>query len=379
MRTPIPIPSQIQLNRIQPHRRGNVDPPPGTPAGIARAQGPADVVPAVGHGKVLQQQARVHGDEHGRREPAEEANQLVGAIRVLERGLLHDGGGAELADGGDDARGAVEDDDAVGQRDDDAGRDGLEGGVEELERRAHGRGQVAQHVEQGRVRRHDDGRERGEVGLRGSGLLGGRRGLGGGLVVGEDLVDGEDGVGKQQGRLHGVTASAGDAEGAQEGDRGHGDADEGGIEIADLREGDDAPQEVDGAGDDGGGEDEEDDLQPKVSHGLDFKAGCTHHPCVTPPAVDEPPCDLASGLDDQQAAEPLEQLEDGARIAQRIVPRPQGYRLDEPLLTKEPLLPGLVVGRGDLREGARHPAGAPRVDREAVEGPDQQRGDDDPL
>lgn len=106
---------------------------------------------------------------------------------------------------------------------------------------------------------------------------------------------------------------------------------------------------------------------------------CTHHPGVTPPAVDEPPRNLAGGLDNQQAAETLEQLEDGARVAQHIIPCAQRDRLHKALLPKEPVLPRLMVRRRNMRESPRHPSRAPRVDREAAQRPDQQRRDNEPL
>lgn len=54
----------------------------------------------------------------------------------------------------------------------------------------------------------------------------------------------------QQGRLHRVAARACDTPPSQKDSCGDGSADEDGIDVADLREGGDAPKEVHGGGDD---------------------------------------------------------------------------------------------------------------------------------
>ena len=73
--------------------------------------------------------------------------------------------GAGLAHGGDDARGCVEDEDAVGEGDDDGWRDGGECGGDEVEAEVDRERERGQGVEQGGLRCHDDGRKGGEVGL----------------------------------------------------------------------------------------------------------------------------------------------------------------------------------------------------------------------
>lgn len=107
----------------------------------------------------------------------------------------------------------------------------------------------------------------------------------------------------------------------------------------------------------------------------------THDPCIAPTSVDEPSCDLSCGLYDEQAAEALEQLEDGAGVAQALIPAAQGDVFQQAALTKEPLVPALVVVHGwtEVAQSARDPVGGAGVDGEAVEGPDQQGGQNDPL
>lgn len=105
----------------------------------------------------------------------------------------------------------------------------------------------------------------------------------------------------------------------------------------------------------------------------------TYHPSVAPPAVDQPSCNLSGCLDNQQAAEPFEQLEYGAGIAQSLVPSSQRNRLDDSIASKEPVGPAARLGAvRDVGEGAFNP-GAAGIDREAVQSPDEEGGDDDPL
>lgn len=259
VRATVTIPAQVQLDGVQTHGSREVDPPPGAATGIARPQSPPEVVAAV-DAEMLQKQACVHGNEDRGRERAEESHEPIGAFVVLERGLIHDGLGSQLSHGRNNSRGAVKDNGAICQGDDDAGRDGLEGGVDEPEGRAHGRWEGAEDVKQRRVRGHDDRGERWEIGLQRCRLLRRRGSLGRGLVVGKDLVDAEDNVGKEQRRLDGVTAAATDAESTKENRRGHGHANERSVEVVDLREAGDPPEEVGGARDDGSREDEEDNL-----------------------------------------------------------------------------------------------------------------------
>lgn len=113
-------------------------------------------------------------------------------------------------------------------------------------------------MEESRVGRHDYGGQRREIWLRGG--LRVRYNIRRWEVVGEDLIDAEDNIGKEQRGLDGVALSAGDAEGAQENGRSHGDADENSIIVANMGELGDAPEEVEGARDDGAGQGKEGDL-----------------------------------------------------------------------------------------------------------------------
>lgn len=107
----------------------------------------------------------------------------------------------------------------------------------------------------------------------------------------------------------------------------------------------------------------------------------TYNPCVTAPSVDKPSCDLASGLYHQKTAEALKQLEDGARVAQSLVPTAQCKVLKQTALSKEPFMPTIRVLRNgaNMTQCSRDPVGRARVDREAIQSPDQQRRQNDPL
>lgn len=106
----------------------------------------------------------------------------------------------------------------------------------------------------------------------------------------------------------------------------------------------------------------------------------TYHPHITPPAIHKISRDLARNLDDQQAAEALEELKDGTRVAEQTIPTTQGKGLYQALLTPKIFTPrARLVPCGDRGEGALNPAGVLRVDREAIQGPYQECGDDDPL
>ena len=86
---------------------------------------------------MLHQQTRVHGDENARAEPTQQAHegrdaffalfQCVGGVAGAE------GAGAGFPHCGDDARGGVEDCEAVGEADDHRGGDGFDSGVHEAE------------------------------------------------------------------------------------------------------------------------------------------------------------------------------------------------------------------------------------------------------
>ena len=115
-------------------------------------------------------------------------------------------------------------------------------------------------MDQGGVRGHDDGWQRRNLWLR-RGLRISGDGAISRHVVGENLVDAKDDVGEEQRRFDGATAAAADAVRTEKDGGGHCDADEGSIEVADLRELSNSPEEVNGTGNDGTGEDEEDNLQ----------------------------------------------------------------------------------------------------------------------
>ena len=116
-------------------------------------------------------------------------------------------------------------------------------------------------MEDGGVARHQDRWEGWEVAfVHDVGFLASARFVGvGGLVVGEDLVDAEGDVGEEEAGFDDVAAAGAEAPNAEEEGAGDGHADQDGVLAVDSREGADAPEEVEGAGDDAAGEDEQAD------------------------------------------------------------------------------------------------------------------------
>lgn len=106
---------------------------------------------------------------------------------------------------------------------------------------------------------------------------------------------------------------------------------------------------------------------------------CTHHPGVTSSSIDEPPRDLAGSLDDEQGAEALEQLEDGAGVSQQAIPTAQHDRLQHAVLAKEPLGPASAPGLEDAAHGPLDPVRGAGVDGKLTERPYQHGGYGDPL
>jgi hypothetical protein len=106
----------------------------------------------------------------------------------------------------------------------------------------------------------------------------------------------------------------------------------------------------------------------------------THHPGITPTApVDQPSRDLARSLYDEQAAESLAELEEGSRPSQHPVPGANRHGLRQPIRPKYPLSRGRVA-RSLSVKGPLDPSTAiVCIHREAVQAPDQQRGQDEPL
>lgn len=173
----------------------------------------------------------------------------------------------------------------------------------------------------------------------------------GGLVIGEDLVDGQGYVGEQQAALHHVAAAGADAPGAQAGCTGDGDAEQHSVMSVEPREGGDAPQEVDGRGEDAARDQQQAD-HPAV-------AGVAGVDCVAR--------HLARCLDHQQTAEALGQLEAGRSVAQKPIPPPNRHPLRHALAAPHPLTQPNPARRCDRSAPAL-------IDAEPVETPDQQAG-----
>lgn len=152
----------LEFDGVQAHGDGEIDPSPGVAAYIAALVRPplachSTSVRAVTARKVLHEQTRVNSNDDARAEPCQEAEDLGCLVVIVETGLLGQRASTALPDGGDDARGGVHDEDAVGERDDDRGRDGHDGTDHEVETRVGNGGQRTQRMKQRRIGRHDDG------------------------------------------------------------------------------------------------------------------------------------------------------------------------------------------------------------------------------
>ena len=79
-------------------------------------------------------------------------------------------------------------------------------------------------------------------------------------VVGEDLIDAENNIGEQEGAFHRVPAAAPNTPSAQYHSASDRHADQSGVNVGDFREAENAPEEIDRAGYDGGGQNQETDL-----------------------------------------------------------------------------------------------------------------------
>lgn len=143
--------AKVQLNGVQAHCGSNIHPAPQVAACVAPSESPADAVAVRRRDReVLQKQACVDGDQDGWREPRQEAHELVRGVGGVVQigGLVHQCPGTRLPHSRYDPRGAVEDNDSVGERDDDAWRDGLEGGPQEGQGGADGVGELSKHMEE---------------------------------------------------------------------------------------------------------------------------------------------------------------------------------------------------------------------------------------
>lgn len=302
-----------------------------------------------GRGEVLHKETGVNGDENGWaevRQPSHEGVDIIGVIGQSGR-ILREGAGAGLSHGGDDAGGSVEDEEAVGQADENGGGDSSEGGKHKAEGVAQGGGEAGKGVAGGGVAGHEDGGKGWKV--RGGGC---RRNGVRGLVVGEDLIDRQGDIGEQQAALHHVATARADAPGAQAGGAGNRDTKQHGVMGVEPRKGGDAPQEVDGGGEDAARHQQQAD-----------------HPAVAGFAgIDRVASHLARRLDHQQTAEALGELEARRGVAQQPVPSPNRHPLRHALAAPHPLAKPNRV---------RRIAGSATtvVDAEPVETPNQESGD----
>ena len=126
-----------------------------------------------------------------------------------------------------------------------------------------------------------------------------------GLVVREYLVETQDDVCKQERTFDRISFPTADPPNAEENGAGDCYANKSSIDVTDLRKTSDPPEEVNRARDDRGRHDEQADLH-EICQLIRDTYGKTYHPAVassTP--IDKPSGDLASSLNDQEAAEPL--------------------------------------------------------------------------
>ena len=95
----------------------------------------------------------------------------------------------------------------------------------------------------------------------------------------------------------------------------------------------------------------------------------SYHPTVTPLPVYDPSGDLACGLNNQQTAEALRDLEHRCAVSQRLVPGAYRGTLQQSLTAKDPVLHARVVGSLAAKRPP-HPAFiVGRIDGEFVEAP----------
>jgi len=189
----------VEFNGVQAHSNGEVDPPPHVTSGITPLVRPpfarhGTPIGSVAAGKMLHEQACVDGNDDTRTEPRQETKDFAGLVVVVEARFLGKRSCTALPDCGDDARGSVHDEYAVGKGDDDGRRDGHDGSNHEIKpsvsycrERPHG-------MQQGCIGRHDDRWQWRKRRIRGCVCCSNcaRRGL----VVGEDLVDAERHIGE---------------------------------------------------------------------------------------------------------------------------------------------------------------------------------------
>ena len=107
----------------------------------------------------------------------------------------------------------------------------------------------------------------------------------------------------------------------------------------------------------------------------------THHPCIAPATpVDQPSGDLTGGLDDQKAAEAFTKLEERSGEAKEVVPTAHGGRLQHAVGTEDPFLDRFVLcSLATKCPFDPAPATGIGIDREAIERPYEESGQNQPL
>lgn len=250
---------------------------------------------------MLHEETGVDSDENGRGKVAQESQHLTCRVGIIDGSLLGKRTGARLADSWNDARRCIQYEQAVGERDEDGGRDSAENGGNNVESCVDNRRQKRHRVHQGCVRCHDNGRQRRELSdLRGRGDLFHRVRW---LIVREDLVDAEHDIGEEERAFDWIAATTSNPPGTQNDGACDRDSNQGGIDVGDFGELQNTPEEVNRAGDNCSGQDQEADLR----QGLVFIATSmgkpkrkTYHPAIAAStSVDKPTGNLPSSLDHQ--------------------------------------------------------------------------------
>ena len=104
----------------------------------------------------------------------------------------------------------------------------------------------------------------------------------------------------------------------------------------------------------------------------------TYHPAIASLSIHQPPCDLPTCLNNQQAAKTLQELKQRRRPHQRLLPSIQGNTLHDTSPTQQPQFNPTILLR---LERPLHPTRCRiiRVDRKLIHAPYHQCQDGDPL
>lgn len=178
---------------------------------------------------MLHQKTGIDRDKNGGREVAEESQELARRIRVIQRSFLKQGTGSRFTNSWDNPCRGVKHQETIGERDKNRWCHCTKNRVDHVESCMDDGGKEGQCVHESGVRRHDDGRQRGEISC-----LRWRRNLFDrmrGLVIGEDLINAQDDISKQEGAFHWISTATADPPCTQDHGTCDGNADQSCVDI----------------------------------------------------------------------------------------------------------------------------------------------------